>query len=92
MVESCKLKQFLSESGDNSFENVKLPHYVWYVEYYLNNTKKEETLLYYMLVDATAHKLDRIYSTIRNEGGELFRFAKSTMKIKVQQLSLLTDI
>ena len=92
LVESCKLKQFLSESGDNSFENVKLPHYVWYVEYYLNNTKKEETLLYYMLVDATAHKLDRIYSTIRNEGGELFRFAKSTMKIKVQQLSLLTDI
>lgn len=92
LVESCKLKSFLNEAGDNSFDNVTLPHYVWYVEYYLNENKNKESLVYYMLVDATAHKLDRIYSIIRNVDGELFRFAKTTMSVEVKQLSLLTDI
>lgn len=90
LVESSQVKQFLHECGDDSYEGIEMPHYIWYVEFYLN--RKENSLVFYMLVDATAHKLDRIYSLIANDQGQPIMTAKSAMKNEIKQLSLLTSI
>lgn len=91
LVDSTKLKQFLCECGDDSYESVKMPHYVWYIEFYIDE-KVKENLAFYMLVDATAHKLDRTYSIITNNIKDPIMIAKLQMTNEVKQLSLLTDI
>ncbi len=86
LVESAKVKQFLYSCGDKSYSEVFLPHFIWYVEFYL-----ERELLAYMLVDAVAHKSDTIYSLVRNKNGQSVNIVGETMTIP-QPLSLLVDI
>ncbi|WP_455757065.1 hypothetical protein [Sulfurimonas sp.] len=91
LVESATIKQFLNTCGDNSFESVEMPHYVWYIEFYLDS-KELKNLVFYMLIDASAHKLDRTYSIILNTNNHFVSIARDSMKTEVKQLSLLTSI
>lgn len=91
LVESSCVKQFLCKCGDDTFESVEMPHYIWYVEFYINN-KEKENLVFYMLINATAHKLDRTYSIILNNSKQPIITARSSMKNEIKQLSLLTKI
>ncbi|PLY10351.1 MAG: hypothetical protein C0626_05035 [Arcobacter sp.] len=90
LVESCKLKQFLHTCGDDSYESVMMPHYVWYVEGYINEVL-ESNLTHYFVVDASAHKRDRQYSLICNNKNVVVSFANNSMKNK-KQLSRLKKI
>lgn len=91
LVESASIKQFLNGCGDDSFESVEMPHYVWYIEFYLN-FKELENMVFYMLVDSSAHKLDRTYSILANAAGQPLSMARESMKTEIKQLSLLTNI
>lgn len=91
LVESSKVKQFLSNCGDDAFASVEMPHYVWFIEFYLNS-KTLENLVFYMLIDASAHKLDRRYSILSNIRGEPISVARQSMTSGVQQLSLLSKV
>lgn len=91
LVESAKIKQFLFGCGDEKYDSVCMPHYVWYIEFYLNE-KKLENLAFYMIIDASAHKYDMQYSIIKNKTHKPLMTAKETMLNGVKQLSLLTRI
>lgn len=90
LVESSVLKQFLHKCGDDSYENVLMPHYVWYIEFYVNKIMLS-TLSHYLIVDASAHKYDRKYSIIEDYNGDGMHFAGKKMIVK-QQLSRLQKI
>jgi len=90
LVESYRLKQFLYKCGDNSFESVAMPHYVWYVEFYLNDIS-EKNLAHYLIIDASAHKMDRRFSIINDINGKSVSFANTKMKNK-KQLSRLKKL
>jgi hypothetical protein len=90
LVESREIKQFLHNCGDRSYENILMPHYVWYIEFYLN-IRSKETLSHYMIVDASAHKYDRKYSIVKNNSGVSINFADKSMTDKAQ-LSKLKEI
>tara|TARA_R110002050_G_scaffold297442_1_gene458925 strand:- start:402 stop:1109 length:708 start_codon:yes stop_codon:yes gene_type:complete len=47
LVESSKLKQFLYNCGDSSYTSIIMPHYVWYVEFYLNTKKRRKFITLY---------------------------------------------
>lgn len=67
-----------------------MPHYVWYIEFYVNICSKN-TLSHYMVVDASAHKYDRKYSIIKNKDNNSISFANKSMICK-KQLSKLKEI
>lgn len=90
LVESSELKQFLHQCGDNSYENVMMPHYVWFVEGYLNDIQ-ESNLIHYFVVDASAHKKDSQYCIISNNQGIGVNSAEISMQIK-KQLSKLKKV
>lgn len=90
LIESCKVKQHLTSCGDRNYENTMMPHYVWYIEFYLN-FKDINNLSHYMIVDASSHKYDRKYSIIRNKDDLSMNFARHTMS-EVKQLALLKKI
>ena len=90
LVESREIKQFLHNCGDRSYESILMPHYIWYIEFYLN-VRSREKLSHYMIVDASAHKYDRKYSIIKNKDGVSINFADMTMTTK-DQLSKLKAI
>ncbi|MDN5101380.1 hypothetical protein O8C83_11180 [Aliarcobacter butzleri] len=83
LVESCLLKQFLYKCGDNTFESVMMPHYVWYVEFYLNKVEKSN-LAHYLIIDASAHKSDRRFSIINDINDTSVSFVNTKMKNKMQ--------
>ena len=89
LVESSLIKQFLFKCGDNSFEGVMMPHYVWYIEIYLNEIK-EENLAHYLIIDASAHKRDRNFSIIKDQNNISINFVNK-MKNK-KQLYRLTKL
>lgn len=91
LAESAKIKQFLYGCGDEEYDSVCMPHYVWYIEFYLNE-KKLENLAFYMIIDASAHQYDRQYSIIKNKVHKPLMTIKKTMLKEVRQLSLLTKI
>lgn len=90
LVESREIKQFLHSCGDRSYENILMPHYIWYIEFYLNVSTRG-TLSHYMIVDASAHKYDRKYSIIKNKNNVSINSADTTMTNK-NQLSKLKEI
>lgn len=90
LVESSFLKQFLYKCGDNTFESVMMPHYVWYVEFYLNTIEKDN-LSHYLVVDASAHKKDRRFSIINDINGNSTSCASKKMNQK-EQLSRLKKL
>ncbi|CEG12308.1 conserved hypothetical protein [groundwater metagenome] len=66
LTDSRNLHKFLEyELETEDYKNVSFPHYVWYVEFYSEIRGKKESLEYIMIIDASAHKDDEIYSTIK---------------------------
>jgi hypothetical protein len=90
LIESSELKQFLHSCGDIDYENIIMPHFVWYIEFYLN-VSNSKNLSHYMLIDASSHKYDRKYSIIKNKKNLSINFAKQTMT-NVKQISKLNKI
>jgi hypothetical protein len=90
LVEASKLKQFLYNVGDATYQDLEFPHYVWYIEFYFKEITLER-LQHYMLINASSHKLDIYYSVLNNINNESVRFANKSMRVK-KQLSLLTKI
>lgn len=91
LIESSRIKQFLSKCGDDSYDNILMPHYVWYIEFYLNE-KELANLSFYMIINASAHKNDREYSIINNKDSLPVITAGVNMTNGIEQLSLLTSI
>lgn len=89
LVESAYLKQFLHEMGENRFENIVMPHYVWYIEFYLEE-KSLEGLSFFTIVNASSHKLDRNHSIMRHEDGDSIVYILDNEN--KQQLSLLSKL
>jgi uncharacterized protein YdbL (DUF1318 family) len=66
-----------------------MPHYVWYIEIYLNEIK-EENLAHYLIIDASSHKRDRNFSIIKDQNNISINFVNK-MKNK-KQLYRLTKL
>jgi hypothetical protein len=81
-------KRFLCEYGNRTCAEIETFHDVWYVELY-RERRDQANLFAYMVLDASAHKLDRIDSIIRgrDEAGPLGSIPKG-----MPQLSRLTKI
>ncbi len=71
LTDSRNLHKFLEyELETEDYKNVSFPHYVWYVEFYSKIRGKEENLEDIMIIDASAHKDDRLYSVIRTNNNQ----------------------
>jgi len=90
LLESCEIKKFLYKCGDCTYNDVMMPHYVWYIEFYINEIKNNN-LSQYMIIDASSHKYDKKYNIIKNIHGQSICFANTSMSNK-QQLSKLHKI
>ncbi|ODS36960.1 MAG: hypothetical protein A7315_13785 [Candidatus Altiarchaeales archaeon WOR_SM1_79] len=62
LVDCKKLVRFLLENNIKDFEDVCFPHYLWYIELYYKNRGVKENLGCCMIIDASAHQNDKIYS------------------------------
>lgn len=81
LIESKKLKKFFSENNINDINDISLPHYIWYIELYDKVRGVEGKLLNSIIIDASAHKDDHIYSIIpstdqKGLGYELYKVGK----------------
>ncbi len=66
LTDSGNLHKFLEyELETKDYKNVSFPHYVWYIEFYSEIRGKKENLEDIMIIDASAHKDDKLYSAIR---------------------------
>lgn len=83
LVESSLLKQFLCKCGDNTFETIMMPHYVWYVEFYLSEVT-ESNFAHYLIIDASAHKSDRRFCIVNDINDISVSCVQTKMKNKMQ--------
>ncbi|PKP57165.1 MAG: hypothetical protein CVT88_09265 [Candidatus Altiarchaeales archaeon HGW-Altiarchaeales-1] len=88
LVDSKNLHKFLENTVKNDdYKDVAFPHYVWYVEFYSEARGKEKNLEKILIIDASAHKNDKIYSIFYTNKNKPF-CAPKNKKI----YTLLTEI
>ncbi|PKP58652.1 MAG: hypothetical protein CVT89_02490 [Candidatus Altiarchaeales archaeon HGW-Altiarchaeales-2] len=80
IIDSKKLKKELWNKGIHEFDELSIPHYVWYIEFSKKGNPYE--LLGCILIDASAHKNDSKYSYISYEknGSRLLFFKQNIPK------------
>jgi len=89
IIDCKKLKTFFSENNINTFNECSLPHYIWFVEMYSGERGNPDSVIGYMLFDASAHQSDFKYSFITDCNGKII--IKPVICGKEKVMSLLEE-